>query len=308
VSGRLANVALLVGCGVAWSLVFSLAKIAGSSGHHPLGLTFWQGVGGGLMLLSISALRRRRAPLDARHLGFYLVCGIFGTALPTCLMFVAAPKVGAGILAIVMALVPLLTYGGSILAGIDRAATRRVTGIGLGFGAVLMIVLPEAGVDGSPLLWLLVALAIPASYTAENMVLALKRPDKVDAITLVGVFQLAGAAVLLPVTLATGTFVGLDGPWGAPEWAAVAMFVTNAASYALFLVVLRRTGPVFAAQSAYIITVTGVLWGMALFGERHGPWIWAALAVMLAGMALVQERKVSAPAPAPPAPPRPPRR
>lgn len=291
--GRAGGIALLFACGIAWSLVFSLAKIAGESGHHPLGLTFWQGVGGGLLLLAITALRRRRVPLGPRYLGFYLLCGLLGTAMPTALMFLVAPKVGAGILAILMALVPLLTYGASILLGIDRAATLRVTGIALGFAAVLLIVLPQTGLEGAlPLAWFAVALAIPLTYTVENMILALRRPDEVDAISLVGSFQIAGAALLLPVTLATGTFMSLDGPWGTVHWAAIGMFVCNAASYTLFLYILQKTGPVFAAQSGYIITVSGVLWGMALFGESHGAWAWASLALMLGGMALVQERRV----------------
>lgn len=291
--GRAGAIALLFVCGIAWSLVFSLAKIAGESDHHPLGLTFWQGIGGGLLLLTISALRRRRVPLGPRHLGFYLLCGLLGTAMPTALMFLVAPRVGAGVLAILMALVPLLTYGASILVRIDRASAVRVAGIAMGFAAVLLIVVPQTGLDGAlPLLWFAVALAIPLTYTAENMILALKRPDEVDAISLVGSFQLAGAVLLLPVTLATGTFMSLGGTWGAVHWAGIGMFVCNSLSYSLFLYILQKTGPVFAAQSGYIITVAGVLWGMALFGESHGAWVWASLALMLGGMALVQERRV----------------
>jgi drug/metabolite transporter (DMT)-like permease len=35
-----------------------------------------------------------------------------------------------------------------------------------------------------------------------------------------------------------------------------------------------------------------VLWAMALLGERFQPVVWLALAVMLAGVALVQPRAV----------------
>jgi len=56
------------------------------------------------------------------------------------------------------------------------------------------------------------------------------------------------------------------------------------------LYVIRTSGPVFASQSAYIITLAGVAWGMVLFGERHSVYIWAALALVLAGSALVTPR------------------
>jgi drug/metabolite transporter (DMT)-like permease len=45
---------------------------------------------------------------------------------------------------------------------------------------------------------------------------------------------------------------------------------------------------VFARQIAYLVTGFGVLWSMALLGERYSAWVWAAFGLMLAGVALVQ--------------------
>jgi drug/metabolite transporter (DMT)-like permease len=289
---RLWYTALILISGIAWSLVFSLAKIAGESSHHALGLTFWQGIGGGLTLAAISALRGKRLPVDARSLGFYVICGIFGTALPTFLIFEVAPEIGAGLLAITMALVPLFTYAIAVAIGIDRRSALRIAGLGLGLVAVLMIMLPSARDGGGLVLfWLLVALAIPASYTTENLLLAVRGPRNADPFALVAVFQIAGSALLLPITLATGTFATMQGPWGDPEWAAFAMMFVNSLSYALFLYVLQRTGPVFASQATYITTIFGVVWGIVLFGETHSPWVWAALAILMSGIALVQEHR-----------------
>jgi drug/metabolite transporter (DMT)-like permease len=38
------------------------------------------------------------------------------------------------------------------------------------------------------------------------------------------------------------------------------------------------------------VMVSGVLWGMLIFGESHSAWIWGALTVMLAGVALVGQK------------------
>ena len=70
------------------------------------------------------------------------------------------------------------------------------------------------------------------------------------------------------------------------------MAVLTAVAYTCFLHVIQSAGPVFASQTAYLITLAGVLWGMAIFGERHSPWIWAALALMLAGLSLVRPRQI----------------
>ena len=63
------------------------------------------------------------------------------------------------------------------------------------------------------------------------------------------------------------------------------------AADSLYIYLIGQAGPVFASQVAYAVTLAGVLWGMALFGERHSPWIWLSLALMLAGLALVTPRK-----------------
>ena len=41
------------------------------------------------------------------------------------------------------------------------------------------------------------------------------------------------------------------------------------------------------SQVAYVVTLTGLFWGWALFGERHSGWVWLATAVILAGVVLV---------------------
>ena len=291
---------LILVCGIAWSLVFSLAKIAGESVHHSLGLAFWTGLGGGLMLLGLSACRRKHLPLDLRSLGFYVIGSVFVTALPTVLIFEIAPRIGPGKLAITVALAPLMTYGGAIVAGIDRGTALRLAGLGLGFGAILLIMLPAAVDDGAvALIWLLIALCIPVTYATGNLLLALRGPRGVDAFALVGAFQLVGAAILLPITLLTGTFAAPGGSWDASQWAVLAMIVLSSLGLSLFLYVLQRTGPVFAAQANYIITIFGVIWGIVLFDESHSPWVWASLVILLSGIALVQERAMAGPRNAP---------
>ena len=60
--------------------------------------------------------------------------------------------------------------------------------------------------------------------------------------------------------------------------------------YGLFIMLVVRAGPVFASQTAYIVTLSGVFWGILIFGEEHSLWIWASLAVMLIALALVTPR------------------
>jgi drug/metabolite transporter (DMT)-like permease len=64
-------------------------------------------------------------------------------------------------------------------------------------------------------------------------------------------------------------------------------------AYFGFIWLIGHAGPVFASQVGYVVTASGVLLGMAIYDERHSAWVWAALALMFAGLALVKPRQRS---------------
>ncbi len=272
---------LLLVMGVVWGCTFSLAKLATEGGAHPLGLSLWQGLLGGALLFAVCLARGKLPQISRRHAGFYLVCGLLGTVLPGTLFFYAAPHVPAGILAISVAVVPILTYAISLPLKTDALTPGRAAGILLGLVAIVLLIAPGASLpsrDMAP--WVLVALLAAAFYAAENMYIALKRPAGSDALAIVAGMLFMAALMLAPIVAATKTFVPLAPPWGVVEWSIVGMMVANALAYTLFIQVVTSAGPVFASQTAYIVTIAGVLWGMVIFGERHSLWIWAALAVI----------------------------
>lgn len=282
---------LLVSTGAAWGVTFSLARIATTAGAHPIGLTLWQGLFGGLLLLALALTRRRRPPLDRRHLGFYLVCGLLGTVIPSILYFYAASRVPAGVLSITIAMVPILTFAAALLFRIDRLAWGRVGGILCGMGAVLFIVVPDSSLPERAMApWVLLAVVAAVCYAGEGIYVALRRPAGSDPAATVASMLLMASAVLVPVVLATGTFVPLGFPWGEVEWAVVGMVAVNALAYSVFYHLIQIAGPVFATQMSYVVTIAGVAWGIAILGEQHSLWVWGALALMLAGLALVTPR------------------
>jgi len=282
---------LLVSTGAAWGVTFSLARIATTAGAHPIGLTLWQGLFGGLLLLALALARRRPPPLTRGHLGFYLICGLLGTAIPSVLYFYAAARVPAGVLSITIAMVPMLTFAAALLFRIDRLSWGRVFGILCGLVAVLFIVLPESSLpDRAMVPWVLLAVLATVCYAGEGIYVALRRPADSDPAATVGAMLLMASVVLVPVILATDTFVPLGFPWGALEWAVIGIVAVNALSYAVFYHLIQIAGPVFATQMAYVVTIAGVAWGIVILGEQHSVWVWGALVLVLAGLALVTPR------------------
>ena len=283
--------AILLVAGSTWGATFSLAKVVTQTGAHPLGIALWQSVIGATILTVVEGSRRRRLPLDRRHLGFYLLCGLLGTAIPSTSYFYAAPHLAAGVMAITVALSPLLTFLGAALLGLDRLVPARLLGVVLGIVAVLLIALPKTSLpEPGTAIWVVVVLGAALCYATENVVIAELRPPRTQSLTLLWGMLLISSLALLPAVLATGSFVSLAWPWGTVEWTIAGMAAINVFSYWLFVYLVTATGPVFASQIAYVVTIFGVLWGLIIFEERHSAWIWGALAVMLAGLALVTPR------------------
>ncbi len=290
--GRVMPFVWLLLMGVMWGATVSLAKIATEGGAHPLGLTLWQGIGGGTFLLALCWSRRRRLPLDPTHLKFYLVCGLLGVSIPGTLLFYAAPRLPAGIISIVIATVPLFTYALAYLCRADSFSFRRIVGIAVGLLAILLLIAPETGLPQRDMVpWVFVTLVSTTCYALENIYVALRRPEATETLVVVSGMLFMGALTISPLVIATGTFVPLGGAWTEVELSILAMIALNALAYAIFLHVVQSSGPVFASQAAYIITLSGVLWGMIIFGERHSLWIWLSLVVVLVGLALVTPRE-----------------
>ena len=71
----------------------------------------------------------------------------------------------------------------------------------------------------------------------------------------------------------------------------VTLAVINATAYSAFVACITIAGPLFASQVGYVVTLAGVFWGIAIFGETHSIWVWASLVTMLLGLMLVSPRK-----------------
>ncbi len=283
---------VLLFAGVVWGLSFSLARMAVEGGGDPLGITLWQAGLGAVFLLAVTTGRRKTISFRGNLLVLYVICALLGTAVPGVLFYHAAAHVPAGVLAITVTLVPILTVFLALLLGVERLAVFRLLGVLCGLLAVVLLVAPEGSLpDASAVFWVLVACLASVCYAAENMVIALRMPDRASPFMVACGMHLMATAILAPVVFAADSFVVLAWPWGQVEWAILGLGAGNALAYSLFIYLVNRAGPVFASQVAYVVTLSGVFWGMAIFGEEHSPWVWLSLAVMLGGLAMVTPRR-----------------
>lgn len=273
---------------------FSLFKIAASSGQDPLGLGFWYSTLSAALVLVLLLTDRNRHWLRRPVIVFCFLWSLVSTTVPSVLLFHAARELPAGIVALAIAMVPMATFAGAIIVKYDRANFRRCCGLVIGAVAVLLVILPKASLpDPDDAFWLLFPFGVVLCYAAEHLYYAIKVPDDVPVAGLMFLMFVFSALVLMPISLLTSTFFVPAWPPSVGEWALFGVALVTVLDYFLFAFLVARAGPVFTSQAAYVVTLSGVGWGMLLFGEKHSYWIWAALALLLTGIALVQPEEPS---------------
>ncbi|MGY6536854.1 MAG: DMT family transporter [Pararhodobacter sp.] len=285
--------AALLAIGAAWGLTIPLIKIATSAGHAAPGIALWHVainltlIGGALAITG----RLHSLPRDAASLRLYCVFGLFGIALPQWASYSATTHLPAGITSIIVSLVPIFALPLALALGSERFSPRRIAGVVLGAGAIVLIAAPGSGSLPAPGLWVwvLVAALAPLFYAFEGAYVAASRAPGADPFQLLWAASLVALGVLLPVNIALGSFAS---PFAAPAGFGALMLagVLTMTAYTGYILVLRRCGAVFGAQVAYLVTGCGVLWAMMLLGERYPSSVWLALLALFAGLFLVQPR------------------
>jgi len=280
---------LLFGC--FWGTTSPLTKIAVSSGHHPLGLIFWQFVIAGTALGLMTWRRGDRVPVDLRHMRFYIIIALIGTLVPNGFSYAALANIPAGIYALALATVPMMAMIIALGIGNERFAPQRIAGIALGVLAMMLIALPEASLpDRAMALWLVIALIAPLCYAAEGNYMAKDTPPGLQPIPALFGACVVGALISAPLALATGTWVDLFRPWQAPEYALVGSALAHAIAYSGYMWLIAYAGVVFSAQIAYVVTGATILISMVFLGETYSVWVWGAVGLMAIGLFLVRPK------------------
>ncbi len=278
--------------GASWGFTVPLGKIAVSTGHGQFGLIFWQLVIGAVLLGGLIFVRGRGLTLNWRRLGVFVLIAMIGSILPGSASYQAIAHLPAGVVSILLSLIPMIAFPIALVLGMERFDLRRFVGLMAGLCGVLVLVLPKASLpDGAMLIWVALAVVAPVCYAFEGNFVAKWGIAGMTPVQALFGASAVGALIMLPVAIGTGQFISPFRVWAAPEWALVVSSVIHAVVYAGYVWLVGRAGSVFAVQVSYLVTGFGVAWAMALLGESYSRYIWAALALVLMGVFLVQPRR-----------------
>jgi drug/metabolite transporter (DMT)-like permease len=271
--------------GTIWGATPAFVKHLGANGWPPMLIAASAGAGSTLILLAVCRLRGIAVPATPAHLLHYVVSGLFGLALANLVGFTALQYVPAGFFSLIVPLSPMLTVLGAALIGLEPATRRRMVGTALGLAGVLLAMSPGAALPDPRLLpWALLAALTPACYAASNLLAVRLAPKGTPPLAL-------ATGTLAAGTVQVAVFAALSGQLQVPPAGGLAVSALQGATTALAFMIYFRSlaahGGVVTSQTGYVITLTGLAWGWALFGERPGWLTIPAAALVFAGLALV---------------------
>ena len=119
----------------------------------------------------------------------------------------------------------------------------------------------------------------------------IKKPIEVNSITLALGSSAITILILLPVVFYFELFIDIKYPFQKIEFSIIALGLITAVAYTLFIYLITNAGAVFASNVGYVVTISGVIWGIVLFQETHSYWVWLSLITMIIGLSLVSPRR-----------------
>lgn len=299
-SHTLRDYGLLAALTVLWGSAFSLIKI-GVPEIPPTTMTAVRvALAAAILYLAARAAGQRLPTLataaDRRRWAHFLAIGTLGNSLPFTLIAWGQIEVSSSLAAILIGVMPIFTVTLARLTGIEsRIGWRRMAGIGLGLGALVVLMGPAAlGQVGGAALAAQLAVAAGAVSYALNAVYTKHLSLTVPILTLAAGNLIAAAAVMVPLAFIVDRPLALT-PGAAAVASVVALGVLQTALAAvIYFRLLVAAGPTFASLINYLIPAFGALVGVVWLNEVLGWTEMTALVLILAAIALVRH---SQPAP-----------
>lgn len=285
-AGLMPLLCLLLG-GALLGLSTNLAKLAGDVALTPLAFLAWSISGAALILLLVAAMRGAMPPITKRTLEYYAVAALVGVAGSNLIFFSAVPHVGAGFVALIISLPPLLTYVGALALGMERFNILRACGVVaalLGAGVLAINKLNASNVDS---FWIFLALLGPVLLAIGNLYRTLRWPPDVPAEVLAPGMLVAAAIMLL------GTGLLTDLPLSLPQEKTLPLALIGAQSLVfsgqfLLLFMLQKTGgPVLLSLLGAVGALVGVPVAVLLQGEAPPSGLLSGALLIGVGVVLV---------------------
>ncbi|MFO7805405.1 MAG: DMT family transporter [Paracoccaceae bacterium] len=287
----LANWLSIAALGVIWGGTFMVVAIA-LEGFGPLTVACARTTLGALALLVLMRLLGRHWPVwDRRIAKYLLVIGALNTALPFALLSWGQQYVPSAFAGISMAALPLFVLPLAHVFTDEALSLRKLIGVIIGFAGAVVLIGPgvlRIGQGWEPL-GQIACLAAALSYAIASIMT--RRCPPIDPIALAAGTLVVGTCILVPAML---TFEGVPQPTSPRTTLAILFLgvVPTAMAALLRVQVIRSAGSVFMTLVNYQVPVWSMLFGVWILSEDLPFRFFAALGLILTGLATSQWRSL----------------
>lgn len=277
---------VLAGLVIAWGSAFGALKIAVHDIPPVWNTVARLWIASATLAVICMAQGERLPPLRDPVWRYYGFNGLIGMAAPFFLFAFAAEGLPSAVNAICNGASPLFTAVlAHALLSHERLGARRFAGVAVGFAGLIVLVAPRL-MEGPSVETLALACALSGAvmYAVSNVVTrkAPAVPSSVGALIMcfVGALIATAAAPFIQAL-----------PDNMPHLPAVmavtglGIFTTAIAGVG-YVFLIKRQGPVFMSMAIYLAPLWATAVGVVLLGERPGWPAYAALALILMGVAL----------------------
>ena len=278
------SIALL---GLIWGATFMVVATA-LEGYGPLTVACARTTLGAIAMQALMVVLRRPLPDFTPQMRAYLLAiGIFNTAVPFALLSWGQQYVPSAFAGISMAALPLFVLPLAHVFSDEKLRLRSTLGVVIGFCGAVVLIGPgvlRIGTGWEPL-GQLACLAAALSYAVSSVMT--RRCPPIDPITMTALLLSVGATALIPAMLIVE---GIPGPAAPrPMLAIFCLGVVPTALAALLRVAkIRSAGAVFMTLVNYQVPVWSMLFGVLVLNEVLPLRFFAALALILLGLAISQ--------------------
>jgi len=248
------------------------------------------------ILVPVIAWRRSRLPRGRTEWGLVLFVGVVLFTIDYGLIYWGeANGVQSGLAAILFATFVLQTAAfAHILLPSERLTARKLVGIGVGFGGILLIFRGELGGAGLDRLLPMLAIVLSATCAAVSSVATKRWGHNIDQIPFTALTMVVGAAGLFTLSLAAGE------RWIAPTWPVgvlAILYLAVAGSVVTFVTywwLLKRIEATSASYIAMVTPIVALFLGFGVGSEKLDPLALAGTAITLAGIYVAVNRGLPA--------------
>lgn len=278
----------LLTLGIVWGGSFGFVSVA-LEGYGPVTVATGRAVLGAVALVSLAILLDRPLPLRNRALWRHLVpIGIISSAVPFFLLSWGQQHVPSAFAGLSMSAVPLFVLPLAHFFVNEPLERRRSLGFLIGFMGAAVLMLPGMTLAPEGLLdtlGRLACLGAACAYAVSSILV--RRVPPMDPIALAALTLSVGAILMLPAMLATEGLPEWSGPRPALALIFLGLVPTGFAAL-LRVTVIRSAGPGFLTLVNYQIPLWAMAFGALFLGEVLEPRFFAALALIVLGLAMTQ--------------------